>query len=259
MSRPRLIALLLALVTLLAYLPVTRDSFLDYDDQDYVTENNTVQNGLTWAGIKWAFTTGHASNWHPLTWISLMLDAGVFGLNAGAFHFVNAMFHAANAALLFLLLLRLISLRADAPARQANSLWPCAIIAALFAWHPLHVESVAWISERKDVLSAFFALLTLLELCKICEGKSRRSFWLALLFFALGLMAKPMLVTLPFVMLLLDFWPLQRGNAATLQRLLAEKIPVLRADNHFLHRDFSGATPRRSRPDAGTISAQPAF
>jgi protein O-mannosyl-transferase len=214
MSCPRLIALLLALVTLLAYLPVTRDGFVDYDDQDYVTENSIVQNGLTWAGIKWAFTTGHASNWHPLTWLSHMTDCELFGLNSAAHHFVNALFHTANVALLFALLLRL-----------TGALWPCAIIAALFAWHPLHVESVAWVAERKDVLSTFFALLTLLSYANYAKKNCRHSFWLALFWFALGLMSKPMLVTLPFVMLLLDFWPIQRLNNSTVQRLLAEKIP----------------------------------
>ncbi len=214
MSRPRSIALLLALTTLLAYLPVTRDSFVDYDDQDYVTENSVVQNGLTWAGVKWAFTTGHASNWHPLTWLSHMTDCELFGLNAGAHHFVNVLFHAANVVLLFVLLLRL-----------TGAIWPAAIIAALFGWHPLHVESVAWAAERKDVLSTFFALLALLSYAKYAKENSRRSFWFALLFFALGLLTKPMLVTLPFVLLLLDFWPLQRFNGSTVQRLLAEKIP----------------------------------
>ena len=142
MSRPRLMGLLLALITLLAYWPVARNSFVSYDDNDYVTENHIVQKGLTWPGVKWAFTTGYACNWHPVTWLSHMLDCEWFGLNAGAHHSVNLLFHAANAVLLFLLLLRL-----------TQELWPSAFVAALFAWHPLHVESVAWISERKDVLA----------------------------------------------------------------------------------------------------------
>src|SRR5665213_2091610 len=191
MSRLRLNAWLLALITLAVYLPVRNDGFVNYDDTDYVTENNFVKNGLTWTDVKWAFTSFHASNWHPLTWISHMADCQWFGLNAGAQHFVNVLFHAANAALLFVLLMRL-----------TNALGPCFFIAALFAWHPLHVESVAWISERKDVLSTFFAFLTLLAYAKFVKGNSRRSFWCALIFFALGLMSKPMLVTLPFVMLL---------------------------------------------------------
>ncbi len=223
-ARPRFIGLLLALATLLAYLPVCHYGFVVYDDNDYVTENQVVQNGLTWAGVKWAFTTWHASNWHPLTWLSHMLDCQLFGLNPGMHHLVNALFHAANVVLLFALLWRL-----------TKAQWPSVFVAALFAWHPLHVESVAWISERKDVLSAFFALLTLLayeryatvvardqwpvtgtEETTATPGRSRVTrhpslfYWVALIFFALGLMSKPMLVTLPFVMLLLDFWPLRR-------------------------------------------------
>jgi tetratricopeptide (TPR) repeat protein len=249
MSRPRLIGLLLALITLLAYLPASRDGFVNYDDQDYVTENSAVQKGLTWPGIKWAFTTSHASNWHPLTWLSHMADCELFALNPGAHHLVNVLFHTANVVLLFLLLLWL-----------TGELWPAAFVAALFAWHPLHVESVAWISERKDVLSTFFALLTLLAytryaqhvtsaLCQVTRtnstsspvtrlpaealakaGHPSRFYWLALIFFALGLMAKPMLVTLPFVMLLLDYWPLKRVTSdrwpvSKVMRLTLEKWP----------------------------------
>jgi protein O-mannosyl-transferase len=271
-ARPRLIGLLLALITLLAYLPVARDGFVNYDDQDYVTDNTMVQKGLTPAAIRWAFTTSHASNWHPLTWLSHMADCELFGLNPGAHHVVNALFHAANAALLFALLLRL-----------TGGLWPSAFVAALFAWHPLHVESVAWISERKDVLSTCFALLSLLAYARFVEpirgglrpatgkhpksecrmpkevrnpnaeisdgqcsdsnfglrasfefrhsafgfpiGPGSRFYWLALLLFALGLMSKPMVVTLPFVMLLLDYWPLQRFRTSTLSRLTLEKWP----------------------------------
>jgi tetratricopeptide (TPR) repeat protein len=219
MSRPRLIGPLLALITLLVYLPAAYHGFSIFDDDDYVTNNHVVQNGLTWAGVKWAFTTGHASNWHPLTWLSHMTDCALFGLNPGAHHFVNVLFHAANVALLFVLLLRLTGL-----------IWPSAFVAALFAWHPLHVESVAWIAERKDVLSTFFALLALLSYTKYAKENCRRSFWFALIFFALGLMSKPMLVTLPFVMLLLDFWPLQRFSLFAFRfplflRLVLEKWP----------------------------------
>ncbi len=244
MSRPRLIELLLALVTLLVYLPVTRNSFVNFDDDDYVTNNQVVQNGLTWAGVKWAFTTCHAGNWHPLTWLSHMLDCELFGLNAGAQHYVNVLFHTANTVLLFVLLLRL-----------TEALWPSAFVAALFAWHPLHVESVAWVAERKDVLSAFFGLLALLAYTRYaqCVTSDRWQvartekvapapalsrvmrdvslfYGLALIFFALGLMAKPMVVTLPFVMLLLDYWPLQRLSLSAFRfplflRLALEKWP----------------------------------
>jgi Tfp pilus assembly protein PilF len=223
MPRPRVIGLLLALATLLAYLPATHDRFINYDDDDYVVQNQVVQSGLTWAGVKWAFTTRHASNWHPLTWLSHMTDCELFHLNPGGHHFVNVLFHAANATLLFMLLLKL-----------TDALWPSAFIAALFAWHPMHVESVAWVSERKDVLSTFFALLALLSYVRFARESRRRNFWLAVVFFALGLMSKPMLVTLPFVMLLLDYWPLGRiadskntpvpaAQGSTLHQLLLEK------------------------------------
>jgi tetratricopeptide (TPR) repeat protein len=206
-SRPRFIALLLVLGTLAVYLPAAHHPFTLYDDSDYVTENSVVQRGLTWDGFRWAFGF-HASNWHPLTWLSHMADCQLFSArpeSAGMHHSVNVLFHTANAILLLLLLLR-----------WTNALWPSAFATALFAWHPLHVESVAWIAERKDVLSTFFALLTLLaytrfvEEFKVQSQKSKGFYALALLLFALALMAKPMVVTLPGVMLLLDYWPLKR-------------------------------------------------
>jgi protein O-mannosyl-transferase len=224
MSRPRLIGLLLAFVTLLAYLPAARHAFVLYDDGDYITENLVVQNGLTWAGFKWAFTTWHASNWHPLTWISHMADCQMFALNPGGHHSVSALFHAANAVLLFALLLRL-----------TGALWTGAFVAALFAWHPMHVESVAWVSERKDVLSTFFELLALLayaryaNVSKAGNPKSKIFYVLALVMFACALMSKPMPVTMPFVLLLLDYWPLQRfkvqGSGFKIQNAIFEKIP----------------------------------
>ncbi|HEY2082325.1 MAG TPA: tetratricopeptide repeat protein, partial [Verrucomicrobiae bacterium] len=244
MARPRTICMLLALLTVLVYSPVRHAAFLVFDDPDYIGDSH-VQAGLTPAGVKWAFTTWHASNWHPLTWLSHMLDASLFGPNPGAQHLVNVLFHTANALLLFLLLFR-----------ATRELWPAALVGALFAWHPLHVESVAWVSERKDVLSTFFGLLALMAYLKF-SGSDRQSpnskfqipnskswyVW-TLVFFALSLMAKPMLVTLPFVMLLLDIWPLERwrpfgrtindsksrvtqhGTRNTLQPLL-EKTPFL--------------------------------
>jgi Flp pilus assembly protein TadD len=244
MSRPRIVCVLLALATLLVYLPVGYYGFADYDDRSYITQNPMVQAGLTWKGVKWAFTTAHASNWHPLTWLSHMLDCQLFGLSAGGPHLVNVLFHTLNAVLLFVLLLRLTS-----------AFWQSTLIAALFAWHPLRVESVAWVAERKDVLSACFGLLTLTAYVRYAErvtsgkwqvtetGKAvsvpdvsrvtRHSspfYGLALLFFALGLMSKPMLVTLPFVLLLLDYWPLQRVPGSGLglarwSRLVLEKGP----------------------------------
>ena len=231
MVRPRTICLLLVFITVLVYWPVRHAEFIVFDDPDYIANNSHVQAGLTWAGVKWAFTTWSASNWHPLTWLSLMLDTSLFGASADTAHLVNILFHAANVALLFLLLFR-----------ATNKLWPAAFVAALFAWHPLHVESVAWVSERKDVLSTFFGLLSLLAYVRYVE-KSKDEYsnfkagyaW-AILFFALGLLAKPMLVTLPFVMLLLDFWPLERFQSHFTNRpdtqhatrntsLLFEKVP----------------------------------
>ena len=214
MSFPRLAGLALALVTLVVYLPVTGYDFSNFDDPDYVTQNPMVQRGLTGPGAVWAFTGYHASNWHPLTWLSHMLDCDLFRLNPGGHHFVNLLFHVANTVLLFVLLLRL-----------TGRSWPAAFIAALFAWHPLHVESVAWVAERKDVLSTFFALLALLKYTAYARTQSKRDFWLAVLLLALGLLSKPMLVTLPCVMLLLDFWPLQRFQSNALQKLALEKWP----------------------------------
>ena len=160
MPRLRIVAWFLALVTLVIYLPVRTAGFV-YDDYAYLVNNPTIQNGLIWAGIKWAFTTGYSANWHPLTWLSHMLDCQLFGMNPGAQHVVNALFHSANAVLLLLLLFRL-----------TGELWPSAFVAALFAWHPMRVESVAWIVERKDVLTTFFALLSLLAYTSCAKGRS---------------------------------------------------------------------------------------
>jgi tetratricopeptide (TPR) repeat protein len=226
MPRFRIVAWFLALVTVAVYLPVRTAGFV-YDDFDYIVNNPAVRNGLSWAGIQWAFTTSHSALWHPLTWISLMLDCQLFGLNPGAMHVVNVFFHSANAVLLLLLLFRL-----------TGDLWPSAFVAALFAWHPLRVESVAWIVERKDMLSTFFELLALLAYTRHAKARmnggtkaqSPRDYLLALFFFGLALMCKPMPVTLPFVLLLLDLWPLQRFSLSNFQlpvfgRLLREKWP----------------------------------
>jgi Flp pilus assembly protein TadD len=224
LSHPALICLLLVLATLAVYWPVGSYGFLNYDDGDYFFGNVHVLGGLSRANIQWAFTSNQAVNWHPLTWLSLMLDAQFFGKGATAPHLTNVLLHAANATLLFLLFRRL-----------TGASGPGALLALLFAIHPLHVESVAWISERKDVLSGFFALLTLLcytRAAENCRGDTsiftqRASwfYWLSLIFFACGLMSKPMLVTLPFILLLVDFWPLQRFNSTTPARLLVEKAP----------------------------------
>jgi tetratricopeptide (TPR) repeat protein len=214
-----------ALVTLVAvvFADVRHFGFVHFDDPDYVTENPHVTSGLTLTAIRWAFTTAHASNWHPLTWLSHMLDVQVFGLNASAHHIVNVVFHAANAILLF------AALRA-----MTAATWRSAVVGALFAVHPLHVESVAWVSERKDMLSTFFALWTLLAYAWYTRGPAVGRYILVVVSFAMGLLAKPMLVTIPFALLLLDYWPLRRMSAAQgiprtrrLRDLVVEKLPLL--------------------------------
>ena len=213
MRKKFLVCFVLALVTAGIYLPVHGYEFLNYDDVDYVVENVHVRAGLTLDDIRWAFTTSHSGNWHPLTWLSHMADIQLFGLNAGAHHGVNVLFHIANTLLLFLLLTRMTS----AP-------WPSAMVAALFAWHPLHVESVAWIAERKDVLSTFFALLSLGAYIRYAESNRQLHLLVSIMCFAAGLMSKPMLVTLPFIFLLLDYWPLKR-DYSLFRRLVLEKVP----------------------------------
>ncbi|MFT3868885.1 MAG: tetratricopeptide repeat protein [Nibricoccus sp.] len=208
------VALALAIVVWITFLPVARLPFISLDDADYVTDNPHVRAGLTWSGIKWAFKTFHACNWHPLTWLSHMVDMTLFGPGPRGPHGVNLALHVANAVLVLLLLRRL-----------TGSLWRSAGVAALFALHPLRVESVSWVSERKDVLSAFFFLLTLYSYAHYTKKSQRRTVWyvVTLALSALGLLSKPMLVTLPCVLLLLDVWPL--GRTVFLKPLLREKLP----------------------------------
>jgi protein O-mannosyl-transferase len=215
-QRNWMVGIILLLLTAALYWPVTTFPFVNYDDHLYVYNNPHVTHGLSWDGIKWACTAIVAGNWHPLTLWSHMTDCSLYHLVAGGHHLTNLLFHLANVLLLWLLIRRLTGL-----------FWPASLVAALFAWHPLNVESVAWISERKNVLSTFFFLLTLLAWFRYGARPQPARYVLALVLFALGLMAKPMLVTLPFVLLLLDYWPLQRFNASTLQRLLIEKVPFL--------------------------------
>ncbi|MBM4103760.1 MAG: hypothetical protein FJ263_06875, partial [Planctomycetes bacterium] len=186
--------------TLLVFWQVHTFDFVNFfDDADYVYNNQHVSGGLTAENIRWAFTSGHAANWHPVTWLSLMLDCQIFGLHPGRMHLVNVVLHLVNTLLLFMVL-----------SKMTGSLWPSAFVAAAFALHPMHVESVAWITERKDVLSTFFLLLTLAAYAGYVKRPSVFKYIISLIFFALGLMAKPMLVTLPLVLLLLDYWPLNR-------------------------------------------------
>ncbi len=212
-SRAAWVALALAAVTIVVYLQVGGFEFLNYDDPEYVTKNPVVQAGLTRPGLRWAFTSFHAANWHPLTWLAHMLDVQVFGLDAGAHHWVNLGLHALNAGLLLLALQAL-----------TGRFWPSAVVAALFALHPLRVESVAWISERKDLLASTFFFLLLGAHARYARTRSAVSYALVLASLTLGCLAKPMLVTAPFVLLLLDRWPLARSGRG---RLVLEKLPLV--------------------------------
>lgn len=189
--------------------------FVNFDDPGYVANNTHVVAGLSWYGTIWAFTHVHSQNWHPLTTISHMLDCQLFGLKAGGHHFVNVLWHSAAAVLLFLVL-----------EQMTNSLWASAFVAAVFAIHPLRVESVAWIAERKDVLSGFFFMLTLLAYFRWTQKQTLGRYLTMSIVFALGLMSKPMLVTLPIILLLLDYWPLNRFQPSATAKLIVEKLPL---------------------------------
>ena len=199
MRRELLIWVFLTLATLAVFHQVGDHDFINLDDSRYVTENAQVQEGLSSGSVVWAFTTFDAGFWIPLTWLSFMLDFELYGLNAGGYHLTNLFFHLANTLLLFLIL--------NTMTRQP---WRSGFVAALFAWHPLHVESVAWVTERKDVLSTFFFMLAMLSYVHYAKRASISKYLLLLIAFAFGLMAKPMVVTLPFVLLLMDYWPLGR-------------------------------------------------
>ncbi len=213
-AAPALICGSLVVLVFAIYGQVHGHSFINFDDPDYVSNNSHVLSGLTWSGVKWAFTTVHASNWHPLTWISHMIDVQLFGVDAGAHLLVSAGLHACNSVLVFAFLW--IATRA---------LWRSATVAALFAVHPLHVESVAWISERKDTLSTLFFLLCLIAYAKYVLENSRAAYIVSVVALALGLMAKPMLVSTPLVLLLLDTWPFQRIDRSNWSKRIVEKIP----------------------------------
>ena len=186
-------------MTLIVYGRMIDHGFISFDDDDYITANPVVRRGLTVDGLVWAFASPHVYNWHPLTWLSHMADVQLFGLNAGGHHLVGLLLHTLNALILFLLL-----------RKMTGALWQSGVVAALFALHPLHVESVAWAAERKDLLSTLFWLLTLGLYLRYVKHPGIRRTWLVCLCYAAGLMAKQMAVTLPFVLLLLDYWPLRR-------------------------------------------------
>jgi protein O-mannosyl-transferase len=228
-KRTVLLCLVLGLLTLAFYNPVVHNQFTNMDDDAYITSNAHVQAGLTWETVKWAFTSFDFANWHPLTWLSHALDCQLFKLNPVGHHYENVLLHAVNVFLLFLLL------------QSATGVtWSSFLVAALFAVHPVNVESVAWAAERKNVLSMLFFLLTLLAYDRYARQENVRRYLVVVALFALGLMAKPEIITLPFVLLLWDYWPLQRMGAgsaaarpaiATVPRsftyLLLEKTPLL--------------------------------
>lgn len=199
MGQKYLICLLLLVATFMAFWQVKNYDFVNFDDDEYVSQNQHVQKGLTKESVYWAFTSDYAAVWMPLTWLSFMLDFELYGLNPGGFHLTNVLLHLANTLLLFLVL-----------KRMTKSVWRSGFVAALFGLHPLHVESVAWITERKDVLSTLFWMLTMWAYIGFVERPGLTRYLLTGFTFAFGLMCKPMLVTLPFVLLLLDYWPLQR-------------------------------------------------
>lgn len=213
-TRQRLIAIvsLIALI-FIVYGQVIHFDFVNIDDGAYVLQNIHVLNGMSLGGVEWAFTSSHAANWHPLTSLSLMMDHDIYGLNAGGYHFTNLFFHLINTLLLFLLL-----------NKMTGSFYRSFFVAALFGLHPMHVESVAWISARKDVLSAFFWLLTIWAYFSYAKHPGIKRYVLVIVIYILGLMSKPMVVTLPFVLLLLDYWPLQRFPFQ--KNLIIEKIPL---------------------------------
>ena len=223
-----IICIFLVLATLTVYGQIRTHGFIGYDDDKYVTQNRFVSQGLSVESVIWAFSSTHASNWHPITWLSHMLDVELYGMNAGAHHLTSLLFHLFNSLLLFIVFRKMTA-----------RVWQSGIVALLFALHPLHVESVAWLAERKDVLSTFFGLLTIWSYVRFARSPVMVRYLAVVGFFSLGLMAKPMVVTLPFVLLLLDYWPLNRFQAVQtnhhtgkpnsglpLLRLVYEKIPL---------------------------------
>jgi Flp pilus assembly protein TadD len=228
---------LLTAAVFAAYWQTLHFGFVSFDDPAYVTDNVHVSAGVTWNGIVWAFTHSSAGNWFPLTWLSHMLDCQLFGPDAGLHHLTNVCIHVLATLLLYAVLRRITSAR-----------WPSAMVAALFALHPLHVESVAWIAERKDVLSAFFWMVTLWAYAKYVARPGPLRYALTLLAFCLGLMAKPMVVTLPLVMILLDYWPFARGLR------IREKLPFLGLSaavsvvTYLVHREVAAVVSLDSLP-----------
>jgi len=229
MNKKRFCYIAIFALIIIAYWQLPGNDFINYDDPVYVTENPCVSQGITPVGVAWAFSTTHAGNWHPLTWLSHMLDVQLFGLNAAAHHVISLLFHLANSLLLFTIL-----------TRATGAVWRSCFVAMLFALHPLHVESVAWVAERKDLISTFFGLLTILSYVSYVRKQRFSLYLMTQGFFILGLMAKPMLVSIPFILLVLDYWPLKRlqltsratstaeeSQGISIRRFILEKLPFL--------------------------------
>jgi hypothetical protein len=213
-----IVMVVLTIVVAAVFWQVHSFEFLNYDDDKYVSENNHILTGLTWENIKWVFTNEHGGNFHPLTGLSHILDCQLFGLKPGMHHLANLLFHIVNTLLLFIVLWQMTDAR-----------WQSAFVAALFALHPMHVEPVVWISSRKDVLSTMFMMLTIYAYYRYVKKPAASRYILILMLFVCGLMAKPMLVTLPFLLLLLDYWPLNRTdlkNGRQAYYLIREKVPL---------------------------------
>jgi len=219
------IAIALVLLNVFVYASVRHFDLVNWDDSTYITENPTVLGGLSWSSVWWALTTGHSPYWHPMTWLSHLLDVTLFGTDAGAYHVTSLVLHIASTLLLF-----------EIFRRRTGAEWPSAFVAAIFAVHPLHVESVAWIAERKDVLSTLFWMLTVAAYLGYVKQPRWGRYALVLIAYALALMAKPMVVTLPVVLLLLDVWPLRRlaltwprppADEVSPKRIVAEKVPLI--------------------------------
>ena len=219
------ICVFLVVTTLIVFWQVTQSDFINFDDTDYVTENHHVQKGLDPKEVAWAFTSPCSHNWFPLTMLSYMLDFQLFGMQPAGFHTVNLFLHIINALLLFLFF-----------RKMTGGLWPSAFAATLFAIHPLHVESVAWVAERKDVLSTFFFMLTIWLYVLYTEKPEIKKYLITILFFILGIMSKPMLITLPFVLLLLDFWPLGLFSEAQSRDFRATKTYPLKINLKKKHK-----------------------
>ena len=228
-----LIVIFLIVASFIAYGQILGNGFVNFDDHSYITENSHIKSGITPESIKWAFTSVFHSNWHPLTLLSHMLDWSLFGANASGHHLINLLLHIGSVLFLFFFL-----------NKTTRSLWSSAFVAALFALHPLRVESVAWAAERKDVLSVFLGLASIYAYACYAESCKLSQYFLCLVLFALSLLAKPMLVTLPFVLLLLDYWPLSRwqnalkdeGERYNIVPIEKETPTPIKSRSHFIDR-----------------------